>query len=121
MFTTVTASGNLLKRRGKCFIDLKQKLSQEASIFTNKSSAETQDDTESMINWFKGGNRQFFDQKMPTFSGFPLCKSTESNIKLSGHKYVLPYSNYTIIFLAFDNNSDSDSIIWGVKTLNYKF
>lgn len=49
-FTPVTASGNLLRRRGKCFIDHKQKLSQEASIFTNKSSAENQYDTESMMN-----------------------------------------------------------------------
>ena len=49
-FTPVTSSGNLLRRRGKCFIDRKQKLSQEASIFTNKSSAENQYDTESMMN-----------------------------------------------------------------------
>lgn len=49
-FTPVTASGNLLRRRGRCFIDHKQKLSQEASIFTNKSSAENQYDTESMMN-----------------------------------------------------------------------
>lgn len=37
-FTTVTASANLLRRRRKCFIDHKEKLSQEASIFPKKLS-----------------------------------------------------------------------------------